>query len=92
MNYRYTLKINALMHDIIVELQTKRERHVKYPHVYPSAAVSATHIRSTIVNPTQLSTFEDWQCVLERLDAHPLLRKSMKEEKGDFIEYWEILI
>ncbi|KAF1802003.1 hypothetical protein V8B55DRAFT_1571985 [Mucor lusitanicus] len=91
-NYRYKIKIDALVHDIIVELQAKKECHTKYPHICFSAAVSVTHIRSSIVTPTHLSTFEDWQCVQEKLNAHPLLRKTMQEERGDFIEYWEILI
>ncbi|KAL9551906.1 hypothetical protein MBANPS3_004043 [Mucor bainieri] len=91
-NYSYKLKIDALVRDIIIELQAKRERHVNYPHICPSATMSVTQIRSNIVNPTHLSTFEDWQCVEAKLNEHPLLRKSMQEERGDFIEYYEILI
>ncbi|CAO0792227.1 unnamed protein product [Mucor circinelloides] len=91
-NYRYKRKIDAFVHDIIVQLQIQRELHVKYPHVYPSAAIPSTQIRSSIISATELSTVQDWRCVLEKLDAHPLLGKSMQEEGGDFIEYWEMFV
>ncbi|KAG2205616.1 hypothetical protein INT46_010778 [Mucor plumbeus] len=90
-SYRHELKIETFVQNIVKHLKEKVEYHVKYPHYYSSPEISVSQIRSTIINAVDVTTLNDWQCVVEKIDSHPLIQKSFQEERGDFIEHWELI-
>jgi hypothetical protein len=52
--------------------------------------VSVTELRSAIVDINKPSTLKDWNNVLEKIEANPHVRKTLKEEHGEPAEYWEL--
>ncbi|CEP12985.1 hypothetical protein [Parasitella parasitica] len=91
-NKIYRHKIDVLVKDTTERLMKQYENHLKDPIQYPSAAISVSQIRSSIVDVNDSRTIKDWQSVVEKIESHPHIRKSFQEVRGDPVEYWELTV
>jgi hypothetical protein len=42
------------------------------------------------VDVNNSKTIQDWHNVVEKIEHHPMIRKSFQEVRGDPVEYWEL--
>ncbi|EPB92123.1 hypothetical protein HMPREF1544_00948 [Mucor circinelloides 1006PhL] len=89
---KYRHKIDILVKDITERLMKQYENHLKDPIQHPSAALSVSQLRSSIVDVNDSKTISDWQKVVEKIEVHPHIRKSFQEVRGDPVEYWELTV
>ncbi|KAI8642165.1 Man1-Src1p-C-terminal domain-containing protein [Parasitella parasitica] len=88
----YKHKIDVLVKDTTERLMKQYENHLKDPIQYPSAAISVSQIRSSLVDVNDSKTIKDWHSVVEKIESHPHIRKSFQEVRGDPVEYWELTV
>ncbi|KAG2202065.1 hypothetical protein INT47_006257 [Mucor saturninus] len=83
-------KVNKMIQAVTDQLKKQYDNHAKDPAKYPSPALSASELRSSIVDIHDAKTISDWQKVLKQMMDHPHIRRSFVEQRGDPVEYWEL--
>ncbi|KAI7890420.1 uncharacterized protein EV154DRAFT_252033 [Mucor mucedo] len=83
-------KVNKMIQAVTDQLKKQYDNHAKDPAKYPSPALSASELRSSIVDIHDAKTIRDWQKVLKQMMDHPHIRRSFVEQRGDPVEYWEL--
>ncbi|KAI9337104.1 Man1-Src1p-C-terminal domain-containing protein [Pilaira anomala] len=86
----YEQKINQLVKSTINQLKQQYDNHIKSPALYPTPVLAVPQIRSSIVDLNDVKTIDDWQRVAEKVKAHPHVRASFREVRGDQVEFWEL--
>ncbi|GAA5800819.1 hypothetical protein HPULCUR_006258 [Helicostylum pulchrum] len=86
----YQQKINKMLESIVDQLKQQYDNHITNASQYPSPRLLASQLRSSVVDLNNSKTIADWQCVVQKAESHPHIKKSIEEVNGDIVEYWEL--